>query len=72
VARLKLASLAGGRKAVFFIAKFNRPDMEVLRELLDAGKIVPVIERRYALDDVADALRYIGEGHAQGKVVINV
>jgi NADPH:quinone reductase-like Zn-dependent oxidoreductase len=72
VARLKLASLLGSHKAVFFIAKFNRADMQVLRGLLDAGKITPVIERRYELDDVADALRYIGEGHARSKVVINV
>jgi NADPH:quinone reductase-like Zn-dependent oxidoreductase len=72
VARLKLASLLGSRKAVFFIAKFNRPDMEVLRELLEAGTIAPVIEKRYELGDIADALCYMGEGHAQGKIVITM
>jgi NADPH:quinone reductase-like Zn-dependent oxidoreductase len=57
---------------VFFIAKFNKADMQVLRELLEAGKVSPVIDRRYGLSEVADALRYLGEGHARGKVVISM
>jgi NADPH:quinone reductase-like Zn-dependent oxidoreductase len=43
-----------------------------MKELLETGKVVPVIDRRYALNEVAEALRYLGEGHAQGKVVITV
>ena len=43
-----------------------------MKELLKAGKVVPVIERRYPLSQVAEALRYLEEGHAQGKVVINL
>jgi NADPH:quinone reductase-like Zn-dependent oxidoreductase len=46
--------------------------MAVLRELCEAGKVTPVVERRYELSEIADALRYMGEGHAQGKVVITV
>jgi NADPH:quinone reductase-like Zn-dependent oxidoreductase len=72
VIKMRLAALGSGRKAVFFVAKFNRADMEVLRELLEAGKVTPVIDRRYELAETADAFRYIGEGHAQGKVVIIV
>jgi len=72
VARIRLASMRGSQKAVFFIAKFNKPDMAVLRELLEAGKVTPVVECRYELSEVADALRYMGEGHAQGKIVITV
>jgi NADPH:quinone reductase-like Zn-dependent oxidoreductase len=72
VIRMKLAALLGSRKAVFFVAKFNQPDMEVLRELLKAGKVKPVVDRRYPLSEIADAFRYLGEGHAQGKVVISV
>jgi NADPH:quinone reductase-like Zn-dependent oxidoreductase len=68
----RVASLFGSREAVFFIAKFNKPDMEVLRELLESGKITPAVERRYELAEVADALRYLGEGHARGKVVVTV
>jgi NADPH:quinone reductase-like Zn-dependent oxidoreductase len=67
-----MAGLGSGRKLVFFVAKFNKPDMELLRELLEAGKVTPVIDRQYELSEVADAFRYMGEGHAQGKVVITV
>ena len=56
----------------FFIANINRKDLVVLKDLLEAGKIVPVIDRRYPLSGVAKALRYPEEGHAQGKVVITV
>jgi NADPH:quinone reductase-like Zn-dependent oxidoreductase len=72
VARMSLGSLGSRRKAVFFLAKFNKPDLEVLRELLDAGNVAPVIDRRYELSAIADALRYLGEGHAQGKIVISL
>lgn len=46
--------------------------MLFLRELIEAGKAKPVIERRYTLSDVADALRHVGEGHAQGQTVIQI
>jgi NADPH:quinone reductase-like Zn-dependent oxidoreductase len=72
IVRVRLAALRGSQKAVFFVAKWNKPDLVVLRELLDAGKVTPVIDRRYELGDIADALRYMGEGHAQGKIVVNV
>jgi len=41
-----------------------------MKELFEAGKVVPVIDRRYSLSEVAEALRYFGEGHAKGKIVI--
>ena len=69
--RLLLAGLLSSRKVVFFIAKFNKADMLVLRELLEAGKVTPVIDRRYELSEIADALRYMGKG-AQGKIVLTV
>ena len=72
VIKLRLAALLGSRKAVFFIAKFNNADLETLGELLESGKVTPVIDRRYGLSEIADAFRYMGEGHAQGKVVITV
>jgi NADPH:quinone reductase-like Zn-dependent oxidoreductase len=72
IVRLRLASLRGSQKAVFFIAKTNRADMEFLRELLEAGKVKPVVDRRYQLSETADAFRYLGEGHARGKVVVTV
>ncbi len=65
-------SLFGQKKMRFFIANITAKDLAVLKDLLETGKIVPVIDRRYPLTDVAEALRYLEEGHAQGKVVITV
>jgi NADPH:quinone reductase-like Zn-dependent oxidoreductase len=67
-----LARLVSSRKVVFFIAKFNEADMEALRELLEAGKVTPVMDRSYELGEIADALRYMGEGHCRAKVVLTV
>ena len=50
----------------------NRKDLIAITELCEAGKIVPVIDRRYSLSEVPEALRYVGEGHAKGKVVITL
>jgi NADPH:quinone reductase-like Zn-dependent oxidoreductase len=63
-----------GRQHLGFmgIAHITRQDLEVMKALLEAGKIVPVIEKRYPLPETAQALRYLEEGHAQGKVVITV
>jgi NADPH:quinone reductase-like Zn-dependent oxidoreductase len=72
VVKVRLAAFRSSQKVVFFIAKFNKADMVVLRELLEAGKVTPVIDRRYELSEIADAFRYLGEGHAQGKIVITV
>ena len=54
------------------IANVNQKDLVFLNELLEAGKVAPVIERRYPLREVPEALRYLEEGHARGKVVITV
>ncbi len=67
-----LLSLIGSKKMRFFIANMNKKDLVFLKDLLEAGKVVPVIDRRYPLSDAAEALRYLEEGHAQGKVVITV
>lgn len=69
---MTLASMAGGRKAVFFIAKPNKPDLNVIRELVESGKVRPVVEREYPLSEIADALRYMGEEHVRGKLVIAI
>ncbi len=65
-------SRIGGKKTRFFIANMNQKDLVFLKELLETGNVVPVIDRRYPLSDVAEALRYLEAGHAQGKVVITV
>jgi NADPH:quinone reductase-like Zn-dependent oxidoreductase len=69
---VRLASLRASQKAVFFIYKVSNEDLMALRELLEEGTIRPVVERSYPLGEAADALRYLGEGHARGKLVITV
>lgn len=54
------------------VAKPKREDLMFMKELLETGKVVPVIDKCYALSEVSDALRYLGEGHAKGKVIITV
>jgi NADPH:quinone reductase-like Zn-dependent oxidoreductase len=55
-----------------FIAKQNKADLASLRELAEAGELTPVIDRRYELSEAPEALRYQGEGHARGKIVVTV
>ena len=65
-------SMTGSKKMGNLAAMSNQEDLVFMKELLEAGKVVPVIDRRYPLSEVAEALRYYGEGHSQGKVVIAV
>ena len=65
-----MLSRIGRKKMVFFIANMNQKDLVLLKDLLQDGKVVPVIDRRYPLSDAAAALRYLAEGHAQGKIVL--
>jgi NADPH:quinone reductase-like Zn-dependent oxidoreductase len=67
-----LLSLLGRRKMRFCVASISQKDLVFLKDLLETGKVVPVIDRRYPLSDTGEALRYLAEGHAQGKVVITV
>jgi NADPH:quinone reductase-like Zn-dependent oxidoreductase len=64
-------SMTGSRKMGILMHKPNK-DMDFMIELLEAGKVVPVIDRRYPLSEVPDALRYFGEGNVKGKVIITL
>jgi NADPH:quinone reductase-like Zn-dependent oxidoreductase len=70
--RAHLLSPFVGQKLGTFISKENHEDLIVLRELIEFGKVTPVIDRTYPLSEVPEAIRYLEEGHAQGKVVITV
>src|SRR5262249_23637658 len=72
LAGVRPPSVRGGRRMVFFIARLDKADLAVLGDLLEAGRMTPVVDRRYALSETRDALRYLGEGHARGKVVVTV
>jgi len=66
-------SMTGSKKMGFMgVAKPNKEDLDYLKELFEAGKVAPVIDRHYTLSEVAEAIRYLEEGHAKGKVVITV
>ncbi len=61
-----------GRKMAALTSRPNQKDLGFIKGLLEDGKVVPVIDRRYPLSDVAEAFRYFGEGHARGKVVLTM
>jgi NADPH:quinone reductase-like Zn-dependent oxidoreductase len=60
------------QKLVPFIARPNKEDLTVMCELMKAGRVTPVIDKRYRLSEIAEAVRYLEEGHARGKVVITL
>lgn len=72
LAKMSLTSLFTGQKLKAFVSSPNRADLLSLAELVEAGKAKPVMGRRFELSQVPDALRHVGEGHAQGQVVIRI
>jgi NADPH:quinone reductase-like Zn-dependent oxidoreductase len=60
------------QKLAMVLAKPNQKDLTVVRDLMEAGKATPVIDKRYRLTGVPEAIRYLEQGHARGKVVITL
>ncbi|GBF25017.1 hypothetical protein MnTg02_00046 [bacterium MnTg02] len=54
------------------LARLHKDDLSILRDLMQTGKVTPVIDRRYLLSEVPAAIRYSEEGHARGKIVIDL
>jgi NADPH:quinone reductase-like Zn-dependent oxidoreductase len=67
-----LLSPAVNQRMVSFLARQNKDDLTVLRELVQAGKVTPVIDRTYPLTQAAEAIGYLEQGHARGKVVLTI
>jgi NADPH:quinone reductase-like Zn-dependent oxidoreductase len=65
-------SRTGGKKMTAVTSRPNQKDLGFVKGLLEAGKLKPVIDRKYPLSEVPEALRYLGEGHARGKIVVTV
>lgn len=72
ILKIKLAALGASQKISFFIAQFNRADLSTLRDMIEAGKIKPVVEKIYPLKDTAKAMYHLGTGHARGKIVLAI
>ena len=70
--QMLLLSRLTSQKLITFLAKPSKEDLTVLQELMAAGKVTPVIDKRYSLSEVPEAIRYLEEGHARGKVVITL
>jgi NADPH:quinone reductase-like Zn-dependent oxidoreductase len=65
-------SLFVSQKFVVLMARSSKEDLTIMHELMKAGKVTPVIDKRYRLSEVPEAIRYLAEGHARGKVVITL
>jgi NADPH:quinone reductase-like Zn-dependent oxidoreductase len=63
-------SLFTNQKLLMVLAKPSKQDLTWMREHMESGKITPVIDRRYNLNEVSEAIRYLETGHARGKVII--
>ena len=72
IIRARLLSPFVSQKLVNFTVKPNKEDLQFLKELIEAGKVTPVIDRTYSLTEVPEAIRYLEEGHTQGRFVIAV
>lgn len=67
-----LSSRFGKHTVKFFIANFNKEDLQTLADMLESGQLKPAIDRTYELDEAQDALRTFGEGHVRGKLVLTI
>ncbi|MGB9457818.1 MAG: NAD(P)-dependent alcohol dehydrogenase [Bryobacteraceae bacterium] len=72
VIKMVVLSRFSSQNLVMVLAKSNKEDLTLIRQLMEAGKVTPVIDKRYQLSEVPEAIRYLEEGHARGKVVITL
>jgi len=72
VIKLRLAALGASQKVVFFVAKFKREDFMLLNHMFERGQVKPVVDRTYPLSEISKAMRYLGTGHAKGKIVVTM
>lgn len=72
VFRIFLLSLFNTQQQAPFVSAPNHQDLEVLRNLIESGKVKPVLEKVYPLDETPEAYRHIGTGHARAKIVVRI
>lgn len=67
-----LMTRGSGKRARNLMMRINQADLIFMKELIEAGKVKPVIDRQYPLEKLGEAIRYYGQGHSRGKVVITI
>lgn len=67
---MRLRAMGSGPRVAVFVARMNRPDLELLAQMLDDKRIRPVIDRRYPPDQIVEAFQYLDRGHSRGKILI--
>jgi NADPH:quinone reductase-like Zn-dependent oxidoreductase len=70
IGRLMVGSIRSRQKMRFFVARFNREDLAYMRDLIESGKMTPVIDSTHPIAEAVEAMRLLGEGHARGKIVV--
>jgi NADPH:quinone reductase-like Zn-dependent oxidoreductase len=70
--KTRIGMLGASQKFAFFIANFTRADFMILKDLIETGKVKPFVEKTYPMTRIADAMRHLGAGHAQGKIVVTM
>ncbi len=72
IIKTRLASLGASQKMIFFVASFKREDFLLLSDMFERGQVKPIVEKIYPLHRISDAMRHLGTGHAQAKIVITM
>ena len=72
IIKTRLAALGASQKVIFFIANFKREDFLFLKDLFERGQVKPVVEKVYPLEQISEAMRHLGTGHARGKIVVSM
>ena len=72
LAYAKILSSSVGQQFSMMLAELNPEDLKIIGDLMQSGKVTPVLDKTYALNEVPEALRYLEQGHARGKVVISM
>lgn len=72
IIKVRLAALGASQKAVFFVAEFKREDVMLLNNMFERGQVKPFVDRTYSLSEISEAMRYLGTGHAKGKIIVTM
>lgn len=72
VIKVRLAALGASQKVVFCMASLKREDLVVLKDMFERGQVKPFVDRTYPMNEISEAMRYLGTGHAKGKIIVTM